>query len=86
MPETWIRACAMADVDPENVIEVTLQEQKIAVYCDKAGNFFATEADCTHEKVSLGDGLVVGDVMECLKHNGRFNCKTGEALHAPCDP
>ena len=83
MPETWIRACAVADVDPEDLIEVTLQGQKIAVYCAKAGNFFATEASCTHEKVSLCGGLVVGDIIECPKHNGHFNYKTGEALRAP---
>jgi 3-phenylpropionate/trans-cinnamate dioxygenase ferredoxin subunit len=83
MPENWVRACAVADIDKEDLIEVTLMDQKIAVYCDKVGNFFATEATCTHEQVSLCGGLVVGDIIECPKHNGRFNYKTGEALRAP---
>ena len=45
--------------------------------------FFATEGLCTHEKVHLSDGLVMDDVIECPKHNGRFNYKTGQALRAP---
>ena len=28
-------------------------------------------------------GFVMGDVIECPKHNGRFNYKTGEARRAP---
>lgn len=83
MAENWARACSAADFDREDVIEVTLMGRKIAVYCDKAGDFFATEASCTHEKVSLCGGLVVGDIIECPQHNGRFNYKTGEALRAP---
>jgi len=83
MSENWVRACAVGDVDKEDVIEVTLLGRKIAVYRDKVGEFFATEATCTHEHVSLCGGLVVGDVIECPKHNGRFNYKTGVALRAP---
>jgi 3-phenylpropionate/trans-cinnamate dioxygenase ferredoxin component len=29
------------------------------------------------------DGLVMGSVIECPKHNGRFDYTTGEALGAP---
>lgn len=83
MSDTWHRACAADEIDEEDVIEVTLQGTKIAVYRDETGEFFATEAMCTHEQVALCGGLVVGDVIECPKHNGRFNYKTGEALRAP---
>ena len=31
----------------------------------------------------LADGLVMDDIIECPKHNGRFNYKTGEAKGAP---
>ena len=40
---------------------------------------FATDGLCTHEQISLADGLVMDDIIECPKHNGRFNYKTGEA-------
>ena len=38
---------------------------------------------CTHERVHLADGLVMDEIIECPKHNGRFNYKTGKALAAP---
>ncbi|MGO4839409.1 Rieske 2Fe-2S domain-containing protein, partial [Rhizobiaceae sp. 2RAB30] len=38
---------------------------------------------CTHEQVHLADGLVMDEIIECPKHNGRFNYKTGVARGAP---
>ena len=38
---------------------------------------------CTHGKTHLADGLVVGDLVECPKHNGRFNFKDGTAKRHP---
>lgn len=31
----------------------------------------------------LADGLVMDDTIECPKHNGRLNYKTGATLRAP---
>ena len=45
--------------------------------------FFCTEGLCTHEKVHLCDGLVMEHTIECPKHNGLFDYRTGEALRAP---
>ena len=47
------------------------------------GTFHATDGLCTHEQVHLCNGLVDGDTIECPKHNGRFNYRTGAALRAP---
>ena len=38
---------------------------------------------CTREKVHLADGLVMEDIIECPKHSGQFNYKTGAAKGAP---
>lgn len=43
----------------------------------------ATAGRCTHEDLHLCDGLVMGDLIECLKHNGQFDYRTGEAKRAP---
>ena len=45
--------------------------------------FFATDGHCTHERQLLCDGLVMGGVIECPKHNGRFDYRSGSALGAP---
>lgn len=79
----WIEACSIDDVDEEDLIPVEIEGADYAIYKDESGDFFATEGHCTHEKVLLADGLVMGDTIECPKHNGCFNYKTGEALGAP---
>ena len=80
---TWHKACEVDDVDLEDVIPVTIGGQKYAVYRSPDDEYFATDGLCTHEKVALADGLVLGNVIECPKHNGRFDYRTGEGLSAP---
>src|SRR6185437_8550650 len=75
----WVEACAVDDIEEEDVIEVECAGRAIAVYRSPQDTFHATDALCTHERASLADGLVQGDIIECPKHNGRFNYKTGEA-------
>ena len=79
----WIAACAVDDIEPEDVIRFDHGGTTYAIYRDPDGAFFATAGLCTHEKVHLADGLVMDDEIECPKHNGRFNYKTGAALRAP---
>ena len=76
-------ACDADDIEEEDVIRVELAGQTIAIYRSPESTFHATDALCTHEHAELADGLVMGDVIECPKHNGRFNYKTGEATRAP---
>jgi 3-phenylpropionate/trans-cinnamate dioxygenase ferredoxin subunit len=79
----WTDVCAVDDVEEEDVIEVECAGRSFAVYRSPEDTFHATDALCTHERTSLADGLVQGDIIECPKHNGRFNYKTGEARRAP---
>ena len=79
----WTRGCPVDDIDPEDVIRFDHAGRTYAVYRAEDGTAFATDGLCTHEHVHLADGLVMGDQIECPKHNGRFNIKTGQALRAP---
>jgi 3-phenylpropionate/trans-cinnamate dioxygenase ferredoxin subunit len=79
----WIEACAADDVDAEDVIRFDHGGRVYAIYRSPADEFFATDGLCTHEQVCLADGLVMGEIIECPKHNGRFNYRTGEAKGAP---
>jgi 3-phenylpropionate/trans-cinnamate dioxygenase ferredoxin subunit len=82
MPE-WIEACDVDDVDEEDVIRFDHGDRTFAIYRSPDDAFFATDGLCTHERVHLADGLVMDDIIECPKHNGRFNYKTGAARGAP---
>lgn len=79
----WIDVCDLDEIDPEDVIRFDHGDRTFAVYRSEEGEVFATDGLCTHENVHLADGLVMDDTIECPKHNGRFNYKTGEALRAP---
>ena len=79
----WTPVCALDDLDPEDVMPFDHGGRRFAVYRDEDGAPFATDGRCTHENVDLAGGLVMGDQIECPKHNGRFNYKTGAPLRAP---
>jgi 3-phenylpropionate/trans-cinnamate dioxygenase ferredoxin subunit len=79
----WIEACAVDDVDVEDVIRFDHAGRTFAIYRAPDGRFYATDGLCTHEKVHLADGLVMDEIIECPKHNGRFDYRTGAAKGAP---
>ena len=70
-------------IEPEDVIRFDHAGRTYAVYRSADDAYFATDGLCTHEQVHLADGLVMGHVIECPKHNGRFDYRTGEAKGAP---
>ncbi|MDB5536441.1 MAG: MocE [Devosia sp.] len=79
----WVEACGSDDVEEEDVIRFDHAGRVFAIYRSPDDEYFATDGLCTHEHVSLADGLVMDEIIECPKHNGRFNYKTGEAKGAP---
>ena len=79
----WVEACNEDDVETEDVIRFDHSGRTFAIYRSPEDEYFATDGFCTHEKMHLADGLVMDDIIECPKHNGRFNYKTGEAKGAP---
>ncbi|NEY91816.1 MocE family 2Fe-2S type ferredoxin [Tabrizicola oligotrophica] len=80
----WITVCPVDDIDPEDLAPFDHAGQSYAIYRDEDGAVFATDGLCTHEHVHLCNGLVMGSQIECPKHNGRFNYKTGAAERLPC--
>lgn len=81
MPQ-WINVCPLDDIDDEDVSRFDHAGQTYAVY-RVDGEVYATDGLCTHEKVHLCDGLVMEHVIECPKHNGRFDIRSGRPLGAP---
>ena len=83
MADNWVDACAADDIDAEDVIRFDHAGKTFAIYRSDDDKYFATDGLCTHEKVHLADGLVMGSIIECPKHNGRFDYRTGAAKGAP---
>jgi len=79
----WVGACMVDDIDSEDVIRFDHSGKTFAIYRSPDNEFFATDGLCTHEQVHLADGLVMDNIIECPKHNGRFDYRTGAAKGAP---
>ena len=79
----WVDACATDDIDEEDVIRFDHEGRSFAIYRSPDDTFFASDGWCTHEKAHLADGLVMDNIIECPKHNGRFDYKSGAAKGAP---
>jgi Na+-transporting NADH:ubiquinone oxidoreductase subunit F len=79
----WIEVCAAADLDPSDVIRFDHGRRTYALYRDDEGKLYATDGVCTHGNTHLADGLVKGKIIECPKHNGRYNLSDGSPARAP---
>lgn len=79
----WIDACGVDDVEAEDVIRFDHAGQTFAIYRSPEDAWFCTDGLCTHEQIHLSGGLVLDHMIECPKHNGQFDYRTGEAMRAP---
>lgn len=79
---TWVPACSVDGVEEDDVIPFAHNGIDYAIY-RSADEYYASAGHCTHEQELLCDGLVMDGVIECPKHNGRFDVATGKALGAP---
>jgi MocE subfamily Rieske [2Fe-2S] domain protein len=83
MTGEWIDLCATSDVDVEDVLDVDVAGHRAALVHTADGAWCAIQATCTHGRSLLADGFVIGAVIECPKHNGRFDARTGVAVRVP---
>ena len=79
----WVDACAVDDVEVEDLIRFDHEGRTFAIYRSPDDEYFATDGLCTHEQFHLEKGLVMDYIIECPKHNGRFDYRTGKAKGAP---
>ncbi len=78
----WHPVCAADEIDEEDVRRFDHGGRSFAVYKTPKG-FYATDGHCTHEKAHLARGLVIGDIIECPLHQGRFHIPSGKAKSPP---
>ncbi len=81
--EGWLEICAAADLGPADVIRFDHGKKTYALYRDGESRLYATDGICTHGNTHLADGLVKGKIIECPKHNGRFNLADGSPARPP---
>lgn len=80
---TWVKLAKQADV-PEGQVKVfEAGEQRIALCHLMTGGFYAVQDLCTHDDGPLGEGELVDGELECPRHGGRFDARTGAATRMP---
>ena len=79
----WVDACGADDIEAEDVIRFDHDGRTFAIYRSAQDEYFCTDGLCSHEQVHLSGGLVMDYIIECPKHNGQFDYRTGEAKRAP---
>lgn len=80
---TFQVACHESDVEPADVMQVTLDGVDLAIARDSDGSWHALDDQCTHGNVSLSDGDVEDGGIECWKHGSVFDLETGQPRSLP---
>ena len=79
----WIEVGDSALLLKEDVVRFDHDQKTYAVYRTADGKLCATDGLCTHGNAHLADGLVKGTLIECAKHNGRFDVRDGSPQRLP---
>lgn len=79
----WIEVCDADALGFEDVLRFDCDAKTFAVYRTQGGQCHATDGICTHGSTHLADGLVKGHLIECPKHNGRFDVRDGSVQRKP---
>ncbi|KAB1657777.1 non-heme iron oxygenase ferredoxin subunit [Pseudoclavibacter chungangensis] len=80
---TFVRVCPAEDVQVDTPHRVEIDGRPIAVVRDSAGQVFAIGDTCTHGDISLSEGFVEDDTLECWAHGSKFSLRTGWPLTLP---
>ncbi|MBK9101061.1 MAG: non-heme iron oxygenase ferredoxin subunit [Austwickia sp.] len=77
------RVCALSDLTVGTAAQALVGGKLVAMVRDDNGHVHAVEDECSHGKVSLSEGDVVGCFLECWLHGSRFDLFTGEPATLP---
>ena len=77
------RALALAELVQDHATRVVLDGVPIAIVLDGDGEVHAIGDTCTHGEVSLSEGFVEGDTLECWAHGSAFSLRSGRPLNLP---
>ncbi len=80
---TWITALPLDQIEPEDVARFDHGGRTFAIFRGPDDSVHCTDGLCTHEAIHLADGLVMDFEIECPKHSGAFDYRTGEAMRLP---
>jgi 3-phenylpropionate/trans-cinnamate dioxygenase ferredoxin subunit len=77
------RVCAADELVIDQASRVVVDGVAIALVKDSAGDIHAIGDTCTHGEISLSEGFVEGETLECWAHGSQFSLLTGKPMNLP---
>ncbi|MBG6054180.1 3-phenylpropionate/trans-cinnamate dioxygenase ferredoxin subunit [Salinibacterium sp. CAN_S4] len=77
------RICTTAELETDKAFRVVLEGEAIVVVKDSTGAVHAIGDTCTHGDISLAEGFVEDNAIECWAHGSQFSLATGKPLNLP---
>ena len=77
------RVCAVDELEQDTALRVVVGGVPVAVVKDANGDVFAIGDTCTHGDISLAEGFVEDDTLECWAHGSKFELTSGKPLTLP---
>ena len=77
------RVAAVAELVENQATRVVVNGIPIALVKDSAGDIHAIGDTCTHGEISLSEGFVEDETLECWAHGSQFSLVTGKPLNLP---
>jgi MocE subfamily Rieske [2Fe-2S] domain protein len=79
----WVEVCDSDVLQRECVRRFDRDQKTYAIYRTSDDKCYATDGLCTHGNAHLADGMVKGTLIECAKHNGRYDIRDGSPQRLP---
>ncbi len=77
------RVTSYEELVENQAIRVVIDGIPIAVVKDSSGAVHAIGDTCTHGEISLSEGFVEDETLECWAHGSQFSLVTGKPLNLP---
>ncbi len=78
----FVPVATTSEVGPGQRMLLNVGDLSLAVF-NIAGEYFAIADICSHDAGPVGEGEVEGQVIECPRHGGRFDLRSGKAIQLP---
>lgn len=77
------KVLSMSELVQDQAVRVVVDDVPIAVVLDAQGEVHAIGDTCTHGQISLSEGFVEDDTLECWAHGSAFSLRTGVPQNLP---
>lgn len=81
--DEMVMVCYLSELGKGEAYRFDFKLETYAIYRTSLDHYYATAGMCTHGNEHLAEGMVIDEMIECSKHNGRFDLNSGKAKRLP---